>query len=121
MMAGTVQSLHAGHALLMQPAADPISGFAGELQAASERLGSARQAAEQLVSTSLVLPILASMREGTFLSGPFKPGTMERRFGPMLDVHTAEAITTSSRFGLVDSVVDQLVGTSGGSRLEVTA
>ncbi len=121
MMMSPVQSLRAEQAMFMQPVADPTRGFAGELQAASERIGSAREAAEQLVSTSLVLPILASMREGTFLSGPFKPGTMERRFGPMLDVHTAEAITSSSRFGLVDSVVDQLVGSSSGSRLEVTA
>jgi hypothetical protein len=118
MMMPPVHSMHAGHTMLTQSGAEPSRGFATELQAATDRIGSARQAAEQLVSTSLVLPILASMREGTFLSGPFKPGTMERRFGPMLDVHTAEAITSSSRFDLVDSVVDQLVGPSGKSETE---
>ena len=107
--------------MLTQPSVQPSSGFTTELKSATDRIGSARQAAEQLVSTSLVLPILASMREGTFLSGPFKPGTMERRFGPMLDVHTAEAITSSSRFDLVDSVVDQLAGSSGSSGMEWVA
>ena len=121
MMMSPVQSVHAQHAMITQPMAADVTGFSTELNAATDRMESARQAAEQLVSTSLVLPILASMREGPFLSGPFKPGTMERRFGPMLDVHTAEAITSSSRFDLVDSVVDQLVGRSGDSTLEMMA
>ena len=113
-----VQSLHAEQAMFMQPVADTRRGSPASCRQLPS--GSDRRRRPSNSCHIACLPILASMREA-FLSGPFKPGTMERRFGPMLDVHTAEAITSSSRFGLVDSVVDQLVGSSSGSRLEVTA
>ena len=121
MMPLPMQAVSAQIAPPALPAVGSAHGFSAEFDAATARLETARDAAEQLVSTSLVLPILSSMREGPFLSGPFKPGTMVRRFGTMLDVHMAEAITSSSNFDLVDSVVDQIVARTGNSTLELMA
>ena len=81
----------------------------------------ARDAAMKLVSSSLVLPILTSMREGTFLEEPFKPGTMERRFGPLLDQAVADRITQSSNFDLVDSVVRTIQPQIDAGTMEVLA
>ncbi|MDG2291525.1 MAG: rod-binding protein [Phycisphaerales bacterium] len=101
------------------PAAD--AGFAAQLQALQDREETARTAAEQLVAQTLVLPVLSSMREGPFLEGPFKPGNAERRFAPLLDQHMADSITTSSRFTLVDSVVDRLLSQGSPTQVEVLA
>jgi Rod binding domain-containing protein len=81
----------------------------------------ARDAAMKLVSSSLVLPILSSIREGAFLEEPFKPGVMERRFGPLLDQAVADRITQSSGFDLVDSIVNQIQSQSNPESLEVFA
>ena len=87
-----------------------------------EQESTVRDAAQKLVSSSLVLPILASIRDGgQFMQEPFKPGVVERRFGPLLDQALADEITTSSRFTLVDSIVEQFTREASGSRVEVSA
>jgi len=81
-----------------------------------------RDAAMKLVSSSLVLPILSSIRMGgEFMQEPFKPGVMERRFGPLLDQAISDEITASSRFGLVDSIVDQFKASMPSNSVELTA
>jgi Rod binding domain-containing protein len=81
-----------------------------------------RDAAMKLVSSSLVLPILSSIREGgEFMQEPFKPGVVERRFGPLLDQAISDEITSSSRFGLVDSIVDQFKASMPTNTMELTA
>ncbi|MDG2201497.1 MAG: hypothetical protein P8K80_10000 [Phycisphaerales bacterium] len=81
-----------------------------------------RDAAMKLVSSSLILPVLSSIREGgEFMQEPFKPGVMERRFGPLLDQAISDEITSSSRFGLVDSIVEQFKANMPTSTMEVTA
>ena len=88
------------------PAAPPRS-----LEGPSPRgdfAATARDAAARLVSSALVLPILESLRDTPFLEGPFAPGHAERRFGPLLDMHLADRITTASGFGLVDAITHRL-------------
>ena len=66
-----------------------------------------RDAAEQLVSSSFILPILSMIRESSISEGPFAPGMAERRFGPLFDQHIADSITKASNFPLVDAIVDR--------------
>ncbi len=66
-----------------------------------------RDAAEQLVSTSFILPILSMIRESSISEGPFAPGMAERRFGPLFDQHIADSITKAANFPLVDAIVDR--------------
>ncbi|MAA52724.1 MAG: hypothetical protein CMJ41_06860 [Phycisphaerae bacterium] len=87
-----------------------------------EQESTVRDAAQKLVSSSLVLPILASIRDGgQFMQEPFKPGVVERRFGPLLDQALADEITTSSRFDLVDSIVEQFTRDVAAPKVEVDA
>ena len=66
-----------------------------------------RDAAEQLVSSSFILPILSMIRESSISEGPFAPGMAERRFGPLFDQHIADSITKAANFPLVDAIVDR--------------
>jgi len=64
-----------------------------------------RHAAQQLVSSALLLPTLALLRASGPTEGPFAPGDVERRFGPLLDQHMADRIVSSSNFSIVDAIV----------------
>lgn len=79
------------------------------------RLVAAREAAKQTVASTLVLPILQSLRDSSMLTGPFAPGIGERRFLPLLDQHLADRITSAAHFPLVDAVTEQLIGRSEAS------
>lgn len=103
----------------------PVNATASDGQAFKELLAgeaTMRDAAMKLVSSSLVLPVLSSIREGgEFMDGPFKPGVMERRFGPLYDQAIADEITSSSNFGLVESIIKQFEAGGLESTIEVTA
>ena len=66
-----------------------------------------QEAAEQLVSTSFILPVLSMIRESAMSEGPFAPGMAERRFGPLFDQHIADNITQAANFPLIDAIVDR--------------
>ena len=72
----------------------------------------ARESAEQIVASSLVQPILASIREQSRAEGPFAPSTAEKRFGPMLDQHLADRIVRKANFPLVDRLERHLTEAS---------
>ena len=121
MSASALQSLlSAGspisHAPVLQGSDESV-----EFEELLQHESTARDAAMKLVSSSLVLPILSSIREGAFLEEPFKPGVMERRFGPLLDQAVADRITQASNFDLVDSIVKQIQSASNPQALEVFA
>ncbi|MEE2906939.1 MAG: hypothetical protein VX527_03810 [Planctomycetota bacterium] len=96
-------------------------GFAATLGRVSEGSREERihQAAEQLVATSLVQPILASLTKSPFREGPFAPGPVEERFTPLLHRHLSDRIVASSNFGLVQALTDQLTARTGS--VEITA
>ncbi|GEM_PF-2990655 len=77
------------------------------------------EAAQQLVATSLVQPILDSMMKSHFREGPFAPGPVEERFMPLLNRHLSDQIVQGSNFGLVQALTDQLTARTGS--LELTA
>ena len=66
-----------------------------------------REAAEQLVSTAFVTPVLGGLRENSTAAGPFAPSTAEKRFGPMLDQQFADRVVRAANFPLVDAIVDR--------------
>lgn len=75
----------------------------------------AREAAEDFVSMSLVLPVLKQLRESNMAAPPFAPGDSERRFGALLDAEIAARMVRGSRFGIVDAVAEQLMSRGGAS------
>ena len=89
--------------------------FAGELQraesaatAGEDRDTRLRQAAEQLVSSAFVLPMLQQLRDSPFKSELLGNTTGEKVFGQRLDTELADRITASPSFPLVDTIVEHL-------------
>ena len=56
----------------------------------------AREAAEQLVATALVQPVLKQLRETNNAAEPFKPNSAERSFGQMMDTQLSQRIAGST-------------------------
>ncbi len=81
---------------------------ADALQSPDARQVEAREAAKSLVASAFVVPLLASVRETSFATGPFAPTMAERRFGPIIDQQIADQIMSGTNFAVVDAVVDRL-------------
>ncbi|MBB6430357.1 rod-binding protein [Algisphaera agarilytica] len=84
--------------------------FAAELDRAAKTSGEVenpelREAAEQLVATAFILPLLEQARQDPFKSDLFHGGQGEEVFGQQLDVIYAENITQSANFGISDALV----------------
>lgn len=73
----------------------------------------AREAAQQLVSTALVQPILKQLRENNNAAEPFKPNSAEKSFGQMMDAQLSQRIVTAKGWALVDRVADRLLQKAG--------
>lgn len=74
---------------------------------AQEKRTAMREAAEQLVSTAFITPILGALRENSTAAGPFAPSTAEKRFGPLLDQQFADRIVQAANFSLIDTIIDR--------------
>jgi Rod binding domain-containing protein len=74
----------------------------------------AREAAEQLVATALVQPVLKQLRETNNAAEPFKPNSAERSFGQMMDTALSQRIVGSKSWALVDRVAATLMKRSSG-------
>ena len=92
-------------ALRRRPTAE--APFADALEQAKHREDETREAADQLVATAFVLPLLQQVRDDPFKSDLFHGGQGEEIFGQQLDVLMAERITKSAGFGLSDALVRQ--------------
>ncbi len=67
------------------------------------------QAAEKLVSSALIMPIIQQIHgDNNFRAGVFKPGDAERRFQPMMDYYLADQIVSGANFDLTEAVVERL-------------
>lgn len=73
----------------------------------------ARQAAELLVSTTLVEPVLKQIRESNNAAPPFGPAPGEKQFGALLDHRLAHDIVRSANFPLVDRLARNLLNNTG--------
>ncbi|MCC5824502.1 MAG: hypothetical protein LAT64_09710 [Phycisphaerales bacterium] len=85
------------------------------LEALEERdaANRAREAAEQLVSTTLVLPVLKQLRESNNAAPPFGPTDAEKQFGSLLDHRLAHDIVKGANFPMVDRLARDLLRNSG--------
>lgn len=70
---------------------------------------SARAAAEEFVSITLVQPLLAGLRESNRAAPPFAPSLGERQFQSLLDAHVAQQVVRAAQFPLVDRLARQLM------------
>ena len=73
----------------------------------------ARSAAEDFVATSLVEPLLKSVREANEAPAPWGPSDVEKSFGSLMDADRARQIVRSSSFGIVDRLARDLLQASG--------
>lgn len=69
----------------------------------------AREAAEQLVAASLVMPVLKGLRESSNAAAPFAPGPGERTFRGMMDDMLAQRLVKRSNWALVESVATRVL------------
>lgn len=67
----------------------------------------AYEAAQSLVATTLIQPILSQIRDDPFRSALFHGGTAEDAFGAQLDTILADRITQASNFPIVDSIYNR--------------
>jgi len=94
----------------------PHEAFSGYLRSAgspgrvSRREEEAMTAAQQLVATAFIRPILAELGEANFASDRFQPGAGEKRMRPLLDAEIGDRIASSPGFPLVEAVRDRLLG-----------
>lgn len=73
----------------------------------------AREAAEKLISTTLVEPILKQLRETNNAAPPFGPTPAEKQFGALLDHRLSQDIVRSANFPIVDRVARDLLRNLG--------
>jgi Rod binding domain-containing protein len=71
------------------------------------------QAAVQLVSSAFIMPVLESLHDSPFQTGPLAPGTAEKRFRPLLDQHLADQIATAANFPLVRAIIERYRAAAG--------
>ena len=74
----------------------------------ADRAKDLRKAAEQLVATTFIQPMLAKMREDPFKSDLFHGGRTEEIFGEQLDTILSERIVSRSDFSIVDAVYNSI-------------
>ena len=86
---------------------DPRDGGAGRLAQTSEQ--TVRHAAQQLVASTLVLPVLAQANKDPLKSDLFHGGQAEEMFQSQLDTQMADRITDRSRMPIVDSVYQSIM------------
>lgn len=80
-------------------------GFARTLSQATRSDQDLRAAADQLVSTAFIRPLLAQARQDPFKSDLFHGGRGEEIFGEQLDGILADRITSAAGFSLTEAVV----------------
>lgn len=73
-----------------------------------DRAKTLRKAAEQLVATTFIQPMLAKMREDPFRSDLFHGGRTEEIFGEQLDTILSERIVARADFSIVDAVYNTI-------------
>lgn len=96
------------------PANDPASApvFAGMLDRARSEGGTTeeqlREAAEQLVSTTFIMPMFEQLRSDPLAANLYHGGRAEKIFQQQLDQVLSDRIASATSFDLVDSVYQQL-------------
>jgi len=88
-------------------------GFADRLAAdrrsALDFRGDLRTAAQQLVASTLVMPMLAQMQDDPFRSDLFHGGSAEDMFNSQLNIELADRIVAKANFPIVDQIYQSTI------------
>ena len=84
-------------------------------EAAEKRETELRDAAEQLVATTFIMPLFSQLRNDPMASEMFHGGRGEKVFQQQLDQVLSDRISTGAGFELVDTVADYFAGRRGGA------
>ena len=104
------QSVSADSAVRGDPAA-----FATALASEKSKYSEARTAAEQLVATTFVVPMLKRFRENNNAAAPFAPTSAEKSLRSLTDTTLAESIVHKSNWPLVEQLAQRMLSKSGGA------
>jgi Rod binding domain-containing protein len=69
----------------------------------------AREAAEGLVSTTFIEPILKQLRESNNTPPPFGPSNAEKQFSALLDTKLSDEIVKAANFPLVERIIENIL------------
>lgn len=114
---GAVPSQHIADNQRSFAAALGRAGACGPQQSPPDR---ARDAAEQFVTQTLILPLLKQLRSANHASPPFAPTQAERQFGALQDAELAQRIAHATRFPLVDRLARDLLTKAGAGNSALT-
>ena len=98
-----------------------VMGQSKELNGLATSRERAREAAEQLVAITFVLPILEEMRKSNHAAAPFAPSSGEKQFRSFLDAKLADEITKSAQFPLVDRITNDMMNRMAASSADNSA
>jgi hypothetical protein len=73
-----------------------------------DREEQAKEAAKELVSISLLLPILKQVRESNKAASPFAPGPAEKQFGGIADAALARRLVNAQNWPLVSELAKRM-------------
>lgn len=90
-----------------------VLGKAMPEPAPQSREAQARDTAEQVVTISLVQPLLKQLRETNHAAPPFAPTPAEKQFRSLTDATLAQNIVKSKHFPIVDRMTQLLLDRGG--------
>ncbi|XAM01005.1 rod-binding protein [Phycisphaeraceae bacterium D3-23] len=103
-----------------KPFGEVLSAVSEELKAQAEKKSQeVRDAAEQLVATTFIMPLFSQLRNDPMASDMFHGGRGEAIFQQQLDQILSDRISTGAGFDLVDTVAAHFEGRPSGSTGEV--
>ncbi len=88
---------------------DSFQGVISRASGTLDREARAREAAEQLVATTFVEPLLKQVREAHKPAPPFTPGPGEKQFRALMDAELAQRIVHASQWPLVERLASDLL------------
>ena len=116
-----VDSLMAANAL-PNPATGALPGadFARLLddERLEQREAEAREAAQDMVAVTLLMPLLKQVRNDPFRSDLFHGGQGEEAFGAQLDQQIAQSMSRSMKFPLTDAITRHLTRGAGAGKVD---
>jgi len=101
-----VSPLQAANTEALRQSSKFTNGNTNDIDSSSAQ---ARTAAEGLVSTTFIEPILKQVRESNTAPPPFGPSNAEKQFSSLLDTKLADEIVHAANFPLVDRIMSQLL------------
>lgn len=116
---GTVAvSAPGGDLAEMQRSFSAVLGRARDIEQTPEER--AREAAEQLVSQTFLLPMLKEIRESDRTAPPFAPSRSEKQFRALMDAELAQRLVKAGSYSLVDRLARDLLNLASAGGTEQT-